>query len=119
MLGRGRRHVAGPISRGRYDRATKGAKEVARHRMGGDPHGDRRKACSRKLSNWALGLPRHHKGQWTGPKYLCEPGRGWIELAEQAGCSSVMDMRDQRIEGRPAFGLVEASDSPGVRGVSA
>ena len=94
-------------------------KEVARHRMGRDAQRNRCKACSRKLRYRAAGLPWHDKGQWTGPKYLREPSRDRIKPAELAGCDNVIDMRDQRIEGWPALGIVQASDGPGVRGVGA
>jgi hypothetical protein len=87
--------------------------------MGGDPYRNRCKTCSRKLGNWAAGLPRHDKGQWTGPKYLRKPNCDRIKLTKVAGCGIVMHMRYQRIEGWPAFGIIQASDGPGVRGVGA
>ena len=65
----------------------------------------------------ATRLAWHYEGERTGPKCLTKPRRHRIKDTKAAGCGRVVDMCDQRVEGRPTLGIVQASDGLAVGGV--
>ena len=60
---------------------------------------------------------RHDQGQRPRPMLLGQRERVGAELADRCGRGEVGDMDDQRIEARPALGLVDSGDRCGVGGV--
>ena len=62
---------------------------------------------------------RQHQRQRPRPERLGQPQRGGVEPADLPGGGEIADMGDQRIEGRPALGLVEPRDRRGIGGVGA
>ncbi len=111
MLGGGGRDVAGEIGRRRHHSTAEGLDDVARHLVGRDADRDayrgRRSRVPPPAQNSAFGSTRV-----SGPGQNASAsaqGRS-VEQGDLAGGAEIGDMGDQRIEGRPALGLVEPGD---------
>ena len=120
MRGRGRRDVAGEIGRRRHHGAAEGAQDVARHRVGRN-RGSRR--CRGR--RWRDRPPRSRRV--FGSTSVSGPGQNASASAVAAASKrailprggEIADMGDQRIEGRPALGLVEVGDRGRIGGIGA
>ena len=98
---------------------TERAQDRARDRVRGNADRDGLEACGGEFRHRAIGRPRQYQGQRSRPEGFGELERGVVETADGAGRSEIADMRDQRVEGGPSLGLIEAGDGKCVGGVGA
>ena len=112
MGGGGRRNVAREVRRRRHDRAAERPQDLPRHGVGRDPDRDGVEAGGGEIGHGAIRCFRQHQRQRAGPERLGQRQRGRVEAGDLPCGGDIADMGDQRIEGRPALGLVE----PGNRG---
>ena len=119
VLRRGRRDVAGAVRRRRHHRSAEGGEDRARDRMRGHAHRDGIEAGGRKLGDRAVGEPRQHQGQRSGPERRRQALRRRVEARQRPRRAGIGHMRDQRIERGTALGVVEPRHRFAMGGVGA
>ena len=119
MRGRGRRDVTREVGRWRHHRAAEDSQDVARHGVGRYPDRDRVEAGGGEVGHRAIRRFRQHQRQRARPECLGQRGRSGVKARDLPRGGDIADMGDQRIEGRPALGLVEAGDRGRIGGVGA
>ena len=62
---------------------------------------------------------RQHQRQRARPERLGQRGRSGVKARDLPRGGDIADMGDQRIEGRPALGLVEVGDRGRIGGIGA
>ena len=82
-------------------------------------HGDAVETGRRQFGNGTIGRLRQDQRQRSGPKRLGEARRIGIEARERLRRLAIGHMRDQRIEGRTAFGGIEPRHGFAIRGIGA
>ena len=97
----------------------KAAQQVLRHRVVRHPQRDAVEPGGGEVGDRAAGSLRHDQRQRARPECLREPLGGSVESAQCARCRHVRDMRDQWVEGRPAFRLVKPGNGLAVGGIGA
>ena len=105
-----RRDMAGEIGRRRHHGLAERAQDRARDRMRGNADRDGVEPGGRKLGHRAARCLRQHQRQRARPEGLGEAQGSVVETADLPRGGEIADMRDQRIEGGPALGLVELGD---------
>ena len=116
---RGRRDMAREIGRRRHHRAAEHAQDVARHRVRRYPDRDRVEAGGGEVGHRAIRRLRQHQRQRARPECLGQRGRSGVKARDLPRGGEIADMGDQRIEGRPALGLVKAGDRGRIGGIGA
>ena len=116
---RGRRDVAGAIGRRRHDRPAEGGEDFLRHRVMGHAHRDAVEARGRELGDRTAGGLGQHQRQRPWPKRLGKFFGFRIEPSQYPRRRQIGHVGDQRIERRPALGLVEPRDGLAVGGIGA
>ena len=115
-----RRNVAGAVGRGRNDRSAEGGEQCVRDRMRGHAHRDGVEPGQCKIGDAAIRLLRQHERQRSRPERSRQPFGGVGEDAGDAGARiDAGDVGDQRIEGRPPLGRIEARNGLAVTGIGA
>jgi len=71
----------------------------------------------RQRMNVAFRFQRQNERQWAGPEGLCEFPRYRVENRVTLGHGDIGHVADQRVELRPALGLVNTGDGSGIGGV--
>ena len=92
---------------------------LARHRMVRHPHRDAVETGGRKVGDRAAVALRQHQRQRSRPERGGKPLGGVVETRQRARRRQIGDVRDQRIERRPALGGVEPRDRLAVGRVGA
>ena len=90
-----------------------------RHRVGGNPDRDGIEARGGEIGHRAAGRLRQHQRQRPRPERLAPAGRLGVETGDPPRGVEVADMGDQRIERRPALGLVEPRNRRRIGGIGA
>ena len=85
--------------------------------MRGYPDRDRVESGGGEVGHRAASRFRQHQRQRARPERLGQRGRRRVETGDPAGGGEVADMGDQRVEGRPALGAVDAGDRGRIGGV--
>jgi hypothetical protein len=119
MGGRGRRDVTRQISRRGCHRAAEQAQDIAGDGVGRYPDRDGVEAGGGEIGDRAAVSLGQYQRQWTRPERFGQGHRGVVKAGDQLGGRDIPDMGDQRIEGRPALGLVEAGDRGRIGGIGA
>ena len=117
MGGGGRRDVTGNIGRRCGHRTAEPAQDVEGDGVGRYPDGDGFEAGGGEIGHRAVLRLRQYQGQRTRPKSVREGHRVGVETGDLPCAADIPDMRNQRIERRPALGLVEAGDGGRVGGI--
>ena len=119
-MGRGRRRdVARQIGRRRHHRPAERAQDRPRHRVGGNPDRDGIKPGGGEIGHSAVACFRQHQRQRARPERLGQRDRGRVEVGNPLPGPEIADMGDQRIERRPALGLIEPRNRARVGGIGA
>ena len=95
------------------------AQDFAANRMIGHANGDAIEPGRRQFGYRASGGARQHQGQGAGPELRRQPLGIGVENRQFPRGRDIGDMRDQRIEGRPALGLIEPRHRLAVAGIGA
>ncbi len=120
MRRRRRRHVAGAVGRRRHHRPAESRKNVLRHGvMPGTRTRDAVEARRCQVGDRAAGGFRQHQRERSRPKSFGEPRRIGVEARERSRRRGIGDVRDQRIEGGAALGLVKPRHGLAIGGVGA
>ena len=119
VRGGGRRHVAGTVGRGRDNRIAQCRENIARDRMVGDAHRDAVEAGGGELGDRTAGRLGQNKRQRARPERRCKTRASTSNTSACFGGRNIGDMGDQRIERRPALGVIEAGDGLPVGRVGA
>ncbi len=115
----GRRDVAGAVGRGRDHRLAERRQNGVRHLVIGHAHRDGIETGRRQVAHKAFGGLGQNERQRPRPERLGELQRFGVEAGERLRRLEIDDMGDQRIERRPALGLVEPRDSAPVGRIGA
>ena len=118
MRGRGRRDVAGEIRRRRHHSSAECAQDVARHGVRWNAYRHCVEARGGEIGHRATLRLRQHQRQRAGPEGFREAQSRRIEARDFSRGCEVADMRNQRVEGGAALGLVEVGDRRRVGGIS-
>ena len=102
--------MAGAIGGRRHNRFAECREDVARHFVRGDANGDRVEPGRRQLGHRATGSLGQDERQRPRPEGFRQPGRVGDKAREALCFRNIGDMGDERIEGRPALGVVKARD---------
>ncbi len=119
MRRRGRRNVSRQIRRRRHHWPAEGAQDLPRQRMRRHPDRHGIEPGGGKIGHRAVLRARQYQRQRSRPERFGQCCRGRVEAPNPPGSLEVADMGDQRIERRPALGLVEPCDRYWVGGVGA
>ena len=95
------------IRRRRHHRSAEGAQDLARDRVGGNADRDGVEPGGGEIGHRAVFCFRQHQRQRSRPERLGQRQRGRIEPGDPARGIEIADMGDQRVESRPALGLVK------------
>ena len=112
VRGRGRRHMAGAVCRRRHHRPVERRENIAGDGMIGNAHRDAVETGRRQRRHRAIGGLGKDERQRPRPEGLGEPRRIGIKSRQCLRRRAIDNSRDQRIERRPALGLVDARDRP-------
>jgi len=104
------RNVTGEVCRWRHHRPAEHAQDFARHGVGRYPDRNGIEARGREIGHGAALSLGQHQRQRAGPERFGERRCGSVKAGDPPCGGDVADMGDQRIEGRPALGLVEVGD---------
>ena len=99
--------------------ACRTSEKLLRHVVIGNAHRDGVEARGRELGDGAAGGLRQHQRQRSRPESFGQPRRIGVEARERARRPGIGDMRNQRIERGPAFGLVKPRDGPAIGRIGA
>ena len=102
--------MAGTIGGRCHNRFAECREDVPRHFVRGHAYGDRIEPGHRQLGHRTTGSLGQDEGQRPRPKVFRQPGRVGVKAREALRVRDVGDMGDERIEGRPALGVVKARD---------
>ena len=119
MGGGGRRDVTGTVGRRRHDRPGERRQDFLRHRVLRHAHGDAVEPGRGQCGDTAAARLRQHQRQRPRPERRGEPRRIGVEARQRRRGGTIGDVGDQRIEGRPALGFIEAGDGEGVGRIGA
>ncbi len=111
--------MAGQIGRRRCHRAAEPAQDLAGDRVGRYPDRDGIEAGGGEIGHRAaIGLGQNQR-QRTRPERFGQRQRRGVKAGDLPRSADIADMRDQRIEGRAALGLVEPGDRGRIGGIGA
>jgi len=110
MLRAGRADPAAGIGGGGGERAAGRLEQVAHRRMGGRADRDRGEAGGDQRGDGGVPAERQDEGQRARPVRVRQLHGLLAEFGDFNGLPNVQDMDDERVEGRPALGLVDARD---------
>ena len=102
--------MAGTIGGRRHNRFPECREDVPRHFVRGHAYGDRIEPGHRQLGHRTTGSLGQDERQRPRPKVFRQPRRVGVKAREALRVRDVGDMGDERIEGRPALGVVKARD---------
>ena len=112
---------AGPsraVGRGRHHRPAEPRQQRAGQRMDRNAHRHGVEAGAGQVAHRHGVGDRQHQGQGTGPERLRQRPGAVVEDRDLLGARQVGDVRDQRVEARPALGLEDRRHRPRIAGVA-
>jgi hypothetical protein len=117
MLGPRRADPAAGIGGGGGERAARGVEQIPHGRVGGRADRDRGEAGGDQGGDRRAPAQGQDQGQRTRPMAFRQRFGLRSELGDFSGLADAADMDDQRIEGRPALGLVDTRDRFAIGGI--
>ena len=108
----GRRHMAGAVCRRRHHRSAERRENIAGDGVVGNAHRDAVETGRRQCRHRTIGRLGQDERQRPRPEGVGEPRRIGIKARQRLRRWAIDNSGDQRIERRPALGLVDARDRP-------